>query len=60
MKIPTFDEMIIDRTLTATIRIPREYKFRVVVARFLIRLAGKILGCTIKMALEPIDRDSTG
>ena len=58
MKVPTIDQMMENVTLTATVKVPAQYKFRLAVSLFLIRLAVRILGC--RFELESIDRDSAG
>jgi hypothetical protein len=51
MKIPTFDEMIIGKTMIVKVKIPDKYVLRYAFARFLIRLAARVLGCRIKLEL---------
>ena len=46
----TIDEIMQYQTLEVTIKIPRQFRFRMAIAVFLIRLAARILGC--KLALE--------
>ena len=50
MKAPTINEIMQDVTLTATIKVPMQFRFRMAIAVFLIRLGVRILGC--KLALE--------
>lgn len=45
MKVPTINRLTHDETLTVTVKMSRQFRFRLAVAIFLIRLAAKILGC---------------
>lgn len=51
MKIPTFDEMIIGKTMIVKVKIPDKYVLRYAFARFLIRLAARVLGCRFELEL---------
>lgn len=52
MKIQTIDQMMKYATLTATVKVPAQYKFRLAVSLFLIRLAVRILGCRFELEAE--------
>ncbi len=49
MKSLTVDQIMKDVTLTVEVKFPVEYKFRLALSMFLIRLAAKILGCGIEV-----------
>lgn len=47
MKSLTVDQIMKDVTLTVEVKFPAEYKIRLAVSIFLIRLAAKILDCRL-------------
>ena len=49
MKSLTVDQIMKDVTLTVTVKVPTEYKIRLAISMFLIRLAAKILGCRLEI-----------
>jgi len=49
MKSLTVDQIMKEVTLTVTVKVPTEYKIRLAVSTFLIRLAAKILGCRLEV-----------
>lgn len=52
MKVPTIDQMMENVTLTVAVKVPAQYKFRLAVSLFLIRLAVRILGCRFELEAE--------
>jgi len=45
----TVNRLTKDVTMTVTVKISRQFRFRLAIALFLIRLAAKILGCKLEV-----------
>jgi len=49
MKIPTVNELTKDVTMTVTVKTSKQFRIRLSIALFLIRLATKVLGCRLEV-----------
>ena len=49
MKSLTVDQIMKEVTLAVEAKVPAEYKFRLALSMFLIRLEAKILGCRLEV-----------